>query len=397
MVFEKQALQNNVPSIAIVGAGPVGLAFALLIAEKWPLAQLTVYDARTLEQDVSQDQRVLALSYGSIQLLKRLKVWQSEKVHPIQKVHVSQNQPSLLWQNAQVLITAQEMALPMLGAVILYPDILNGLQSRWLALSKEQPQRLRSCFGHFVKEVRSKGKDWAEVDAGFVDTYDLVVMAEGGVYSEQERKSFVSDYGQRAWVGRVVLEEPLHEVAYERFTRDGPIALLPLGGHEAGMVWCQRVQDDHVLKLTSVQRIAVVNTLFGSVVGKITQMNELKSFELGLNMEKKQVQGRIVKIGNAAQTLHPVGGQGLNLGLRDAYSLVDHLSQTSQIDLALVRMAKGRLLDRWGVAGMTDFFARGFKSGGLLGTELRGAGLSMLGNLLPLKQQLARHLIFGWR
>lgn len=397
MAFKGVALQTNRLSIAVIGAGPVGLTFALLAAELLPQVKLTLYDARTLEQDVSRDERVLALSYGSVQLLERLGVWQGEKAYPIKRVHVSQTQPSLFFSDVQVVMSAQEMALPMLGAVMCYPDVLNILQSRWLVLSKEQPQRLRSCFGHFISEVSNKEMKQVEVDAGFVEAYDLVVMAEGGVYSGQERKSLMRDYGQRAWVGRVTLKEPLREVAYERFTQNGPVALLPLGGNEAGLVWCQPTQDDDVLRLTTAQRLAVVNTLFASEVSRVTQMSELKCFELGLNMERKPVQGRVVKVGNAAQTVHPVGGQGLNLGLRDAYVLVQALSRTEQVDLALMQMAKGRLLDRWGVVGMTEFFARGFKSSGLLESGLRGVGLGLVERVLPLKKQLARHLIFGWR
>src|SRR6185436_18330612 len=115
-------------------------------------------------------------------------------------------------------------------------------------------------------------------------------------------------------------------MAFERFTRHGPAALLPLlpAGDKrcAALVWCVDANDDPVRELDAGQRRAVLNTLFPSAAGRIVGLSELKDFALGLNAERTLVQGRTVRIGNAAQTLHPVAGQGLNLGLRDAMSLV---------------------------------------------------------------------------
>jgi 2-octaprenyl-6-methoxyphenol hydroxylase len=123
----------------------------------------------------------------------------------------------------------------------------------------------------------------------------------------------------------------------------------------------------------------------------------LKHFPLGLNAERTLVQGRCVRIGNAAQTLHPVAGQGMNLGLRDAHDMVQRLSAAADLDVALKGLEWRRAPDRWGMIAATDFLARSFtwQVPGL--TTLRGAGLATLARLPLLQRALARQMMFGSR
>ena len=123
----------------------------------------------------------------------------------------------------------------------------------------------------------------------------------------------------------------------------------------------------------------------------------LKKFPLGLNAERSLVEGRQVRIGNAAQTLHPVAGQGLNLGLRDAYALVQALRFGGDVDAALRRVEWQRAPDRWSMIAGTDFLARSF-TWPLPGLGLaRGLALAALDAAPPLKRALARQMMFGWR
>jgi 2-octaprenyl-6-methoxyphenol hydroxylase len=248
----------------------------------------------------------------------------------------------------------------------------------------------------------------AEVDAGIVERHDLAVVAEGGVFAQQARKALHHDYRQTAWVGRVTLEGGQAGLAIERFTPDGPAALLPLvsaepgtgaGTRQAALVWCVPTDDDPVRELDDAQRLAVLGNVFPAEAGRPVGLSPLKAFPLGLNAERSLVQGRTVRIGNAAQTLHPVAGQGLNLGLRDAQELVQQLRQSAGADLdgALRRVEWQRAPDRWALMATTDFLARSFawQLPGL--STLRGAGLALLERQPRVKAALARQMMFGRR
>jgi 2-octaprenyl-6-methoxyphenol hydroxylase len=145
--------------IAVVGAGPVGLALALMAAQRLPRARITLFDARALERDVRTDARTLALSLGSVQMLQRLQVWPSAAAQPITQVHVSQVPPTLDAGalTPEVLLDAHEEAVPMLGAVLSYGALVAPLQTAWLALAATQPQRLRTAFGQAVGGVQTQG------------------------------------------------------------------------------------------------------------------------------------------------------------------------------------------------------------------------------------------------
>ncbi|WP_298833598.1 FAD-dependent monooxygenase [uncultured Piscinibacter sp.] len=389
--------------LAVVGAGPVGLALAIDASRRLPGADITIFDARPLEKDVGGDPRTLALSLGSIQWLKRLEAWPSEDVQPILEVNVSQQPPSALPMLGALLgeptvhITAREQAVPMLGAVLSYGRIVGTLQRAWLAREAQQPQRLHTRFGSPVAAIKALAGG-VEVDAGIVERFDLAVVAEGGVFADQARKAVRRDYHQCAWVGTVELPPAAAEgVAYERFTRHGPAALLPLPGRRASLVWCTSDDDDPVAGLDDAQRLAVLNTIFPAAVTPLRSISPLKRFALGLNAERTLCEGRTVRIGNAAQTLHPVAGQGLNLGLRDAAELVRLLQRDSDIDGMLRRLEWQRGPDRWALIAATDFLARSFTWQLPGAGAARGLGLAVLQALPPLKTALARQMMFGRR
>jgi len=396
-------------TLAVVGAGPVGLALALLAAQSLPQAQVSVFDARPLDKDVSGDPRTLALSLGSVQLLQRLEAWQADAAQPIVEVHVSQQPPSLgaalaAWVGEPaVRISALEEAVPMLGAVLSYGGIVAPLQRAWLAACEREPQRLLSRFGQPVQGLKPMA-DGVEVDAGIAERFDLVVVAEGGVFSQlprerlgRVREPLHHDYRQTAWVGTVTLANARPGVAYERFTRHGPAALLPLKNGQASLVWCVPGDDDPVEPLDDAQRLAVLNTMFDAEVGAITAVSPLKRFALGLSAERTLTDGRTVRIGNAAQTLHPVAGQGLNLGLRDAFELVQALSRNADVAQVLRRLEWQRGPDRWAMIAATDFLARSFTWKLPGAGAARGLGMAALQVLRPVKSALARQMMFGSR
>lgn len=394
---------NDPARLAVIGAGPVGLALALDAARRLPHADITVFDARPAERDVRADPRTLALSLGSVQWLQRLGAWPAEDVQPILEVNVSQQPPSAppvfasLFGEPQVRIGALDEAVPMLGAVLSYGNIVATLQQAWLAREAADPRRLHTRFGTPVQAVKPLAGG-VEIDAGIAERFDLAVVAEGGVFADQARKAISRDYRQVAWVGTVELPPGAPAgVAYERFTRQGPAALLPLPGQRASLVWCVDSDDDPVAGLDDAQRLAVLNTIFPAAVTPLRSITPLKRFPLGLNAERTLTEGRTVRIGNAAQTLHPVAGQGLNLGLRDAAELVNLLRGGGDIDAALRRLEWQRGPDRWALIATTDFLARSFTWTLPGAGAARGLGLAALQALPLLKSLLARQMMFGRR
>ena len=431
--------------LAVIGAGPAGLALALQAARLLPRAEITVFDARPADQDVAGDPRTLALALGSVLALQKLGAWPAAQAQPITEVLVSQAPPTLspAWGGGAVRLRASDEAVPMLGAVLSYGALVACLQQAWQAAQGREPQRLRSRFGQAVVDVRNlaanadpKGAPGGQVqvDAGIVEGFDLAVVAEGSVFADRARKAVSHDYHQTAWVGSVTLAGATPGLAVERFTRDGPLALLPLlpllppsplsplsplpplsplrppsqgGGGQASadglaraaLVWCVNSGDDPVAPLNQAQRIAVLASLLPPEAGRVVGLSPLKNFALSLNAERTLVDGAIVRIGNAAQTLHPVAGQGLNLGLRDATELVLALrrAQPAELPALLRRLEWARGPDRWAMIAATDFLARSFtwRWPGL--AAARGLGLAALQALPPLKSALARRMMFGRR
>ena len=418
--------------LAVIGAGPAGLALALQAARLLPEATVTVFDARAADRDVSGDPRTLALSLGSVQFLSQLGVWSgietTGKVAAIHEVHVSQQQPTVLWpgrEQPRVGITSREQGVAQLGAVLSYGTLVAPMQAAWQAAVAAEPSRLSMRFGTPVNGLKPVGGG-VEVDADIADVFDLAVVAEGGVFADQPALRWPDglsrDYEQTAWVGQVLLEPGSPAgVAYERFTPAGPAALLPLPdgpvvadgpvGRRAALVWCVQRADDPVQALDPEQRLALLNTIFPEKVGRIRQVSPLKAFPLGLNAHRRLVSdGVVARIGNAAQTLHPVAGQGLNLGLRDVHALLDALREvlpglvtadagdrSVQIGRALGRFERRRQPDRLALIAGTDFLARSFTYSAPVLATLRGLGLGLMQMATPARQGLARLMMFGHR
>jgi 2-octaprenyl-6-methoxyphenol hydroxylase len=406
--------ESSSVKLAIVGAGPVGLALALHAANALPEAEITLFDARPADKDVSADPRTLALSLGSVQLLERLGAWRAENAQPIAEVHVSQQAPSLAaaftarFGEPALSIRAGDEGVPMLGAVLGYGAIVAPLQAVWQAAVAREPKRLFSRFGASVAALKNVAEPaGVEVDAGIAERFDVAVVAEGGVFAAAAKEEIVDgrrspalrhDYAQTAWVGTATFADgaTTDAVAYERFTRHGPAALLPLHGR-AGLVWCVDSADDPVRELSDAQRVAVLNTVFHPRTPRLAAVSPLKAFPLGLLAERTLVDGRTVRIGNAAQTLHPVAGQGLNLGMRDAFELVRALARERDVDAVLRTLEWQRAPDRWAMIAATDFLARSFTWTLPGAAAARGLGIAALQALGPVKSAIARQMMFGSR
>jgi 2-octaprenyl-6-methoxyphenol hydroxylase len=294
-------------------------------------------------------------------------------------------------------MTRDELGQEALGHIVRYRGIHLALREALRQLQKSAP--------HFVWQHTGPDEDQDHTRAR------CIVHAEGGLFTQQDWVESGRDYQQSALVGLVEVENAQHHHAWERFTSEGPLALLPShhGSNVLNMVWCSSPATAERLNgISDADFLSEVQSTFGSRVGQFKSIRDRRLYPLGLNYRKEIVQGNEVWIGNAAQALHPVAGQGLNLGLRDAYLLAEQLSglfskQThaiksrNAIDNALYEYSLSRQADRKATIGITDFLARVFTSPLTPVIAARGAALSLLQWLPPVKTGLARQMMFGRR
>ena len=382
--------------VTIVGAGPVGLALAGWLARRSATQALSIalIDARTPEDSLG-DPRAIAVSHGSRMILEPLR-WPTDAT-AIHRIHVSQR-----GHFGRTLIDHTEHGLPALGYVLRYGSIVQALAE---AVRPTAVQWIQSAIAQ--APVRDDDGVTLQVETAQGTRHlrtRILVNAEGGLFHEQQKSGSAGgrrDYGQTALVGTVSVSAPRPHVAWERFTGQGPIALLPTGGvrdADYALVWCCAPEEAaRRAQLPDDAFLRELGAAFGDRMGRFTQIKGRAAFPLGLNALDTLVKGRIAAIGNAAQTLHPVAGQGLNLGLRDAHALADALSQHGATPLALASFAQRRALDRRLTIHSTDTLARLFTVDlPALGT-LRGLALTALEFVPPVKTALARQMMFGQR
>ncbi|QKM65420.1 ubiquinone biosynthesis protein UbiH [Polynucleobacter tropicus] len=378
--------------ILIQGGGPVGLACAAWILQKLPDAKLTLVD-RNPSNDAdlkAGDSRGIALSHGSKLLLDTISAWPKDYAE-IHRVHISQ-----AGRFGRALMTREELNQSALGHIVRYHDIHLALR-----------QALR------VIQEKSSRFQWLHVNddtAQATIQAKCIVHAEGGLFKKQDWVESGRDYGQSALVGLIEVEKAAPHQAWERFTAEGPLAILPshYGPNILNLVWCGSPESSqHRLQLSDADFLTSLQNEFGSRIGKFLKVQDRRLYELGLNYRKEIIKDTEVWIGNAAQTLHPVAGQGLNLGLRDSFLLAEKLSRVfagpiteqspTQIHQVLEEYAQSRKSDRTATIGLTDFMARIFTSNLVPIALARGLALSTLQWLPPVKTALARQMMFGRR
>ena len=394
--------------VAIVGAGPVGLSLALRMRQLGSRAELQVFDAQPDARAALADPRVLALSEGSRQLLHTLGAWPGEAATAIRQIHVSQHAPGLS-SLPRVMLRAEEAALPALGYTVRYGELLGALQAaaRQAGIAvryaspvavREGPDCVRLCPAGQTDDAAG-GADARAGDGQSAQDFDLAVLAEGGAFHNQAQRELHHDYGQTALIGQLRCDRAHEGLAVERFTPDGPVALLPRGADYA-LVWCvgpQRARE--LLRQGADEALRSLESLLPAVCGRALELQLFGSYPLGLNARLRTRRARTVQLGNAAQTLHPVAGQGLNLGLRDSAVLARLLADTDAAGLgaALRRYDLARLPDRAVLLGLTDLLARGFTWDLPGAAALRAGALAALSAAWPLRRALQRHMLFGWR
>lgn len=379
--------------VVIVGAGPVGATLALAIAD----ADLDVValDARPQGAALRGD-RTLALSHGARLVYERLGVWPrlaatKGAVTSIATIDISQ-----AGGFGMTRLSASEQELPALGYVVSYLALQAALDA--------ELARTRTVL-RYDTQVASVGGTPAYAAVMCANEQSdpllarLAVVADGsgaavaGVARERR------DYGQVAVLAKIAMAAPHEGVAYERFTPEGPMALLP-ENDRYGLVWTMTPQEaERVLALSDEAFLTRLARHFGTRVRGYTGVSERKSFPLSLEFARPSVASRCVLIGNAAQALHPIAGQGFNLGVRDAFELGQSINGCARDALGERAMVAGyaarRRIDRMAGIAFTHGLAQLFAGDGPVLRWPRGIALTLLDAVPPAKKAFTRAMLFG--
>jgi len=403
------AARPRVP-VLIAGGGPAGLALALMLAHR--RVHSTVLDARPLEA-ARADPRLLALSRGTLQMLQPLAKLRPESMAAIRNVVVSS-----AGEFGRVRIGAEDVAQGAvdqpLGATVRYGDLLLPLAEaceasafvtvrrpcRVLAV-RQQPQQV-------LADVVPASTAAADADGNATLAASLLVHAEGG--ADPRAAGGRGDLAQVAVLADVTVSGVAPGCAHERFTRDGPLALLPApgapppvsGSCNLSLVWCMPPsQARRRLALADAEFLAELQQAFGVHNGRLLRIGPRGSHALQSHARSALHQHRVVWVGNAAQSLHPVAGQGLNLGLRDCTELAALIGQAfadgHDPATALPAYARRRRADRTTLITLTRNAPALFASRAAPIALGRSLALSALSMIPELRREFARLLMFGVR
>ncbi len=374
--------------ILIVGGGPTGAALALALRGSG--LSVVLLEAK---DTIASDPRPLALSYGSRLILERLGVWASVAAPtPILGIHVSQRGGF-----GRSMLSAKEAGVHALGYVVSHSELQLALQ-----------QALTDYFtGATVSRIDAGGESACAEFSYRGNTQrigaKLLVLADGGRGLESLEGVTLREknYHQSAIVTQVKAHAPHCNIAYERFTPQGPLALLPFG-EKLALVWTTAPQVAEMLcGLSDALFLQRLHQHFGDRLGGFTETGKRASFPLKLKYAITPTMQRTVILGNAAQTLHPVAGQGFNLGLRDAWELSEIILRSAAQLLGTSEMLQTyrarRRLDRYGGIFFTDTLLSLFTNDSAHLRAARGLALATLDAMPSAKRFLMKRMIFGAR
>jgi 2-octaprenyl-6-methoxyphenol hydroxylase len=341
-------MRADATEILVRGAGPVGCVAALAL--KYSGRQVRIL----AETAYATAFRPIVLSYASRLILERLGIWQALPATAIDTIHVSQ-----AGRFGRTVFSATDAGVPALGYVLEYAVLLQALRAA-----------VQDLFTHEAAAAA------------------CVVHAEGAAPHAEETR-----YSQDALVARVRFAPGAGSTAYERFTREGPLALLPLGGSYA-LVWSMRpASAQDLLSIGETAFLEKLAIAAGGRPGRPVAVEARAVQPLALRVAASRTGERSVYIGNAAQTLHPVAGQGLNLGLRDAWELAQIMRDVPDPGerATLERFAVARRLDAQAAIRVTDLLATIF----LKKNPFLGLALTALDVFPAPRRFFARRMIFG--
>ena len=380
--------------VVIVGAGPVGATLALALAGND--LDVVALDARAPGTAVRGD-RSLALSHGARLIFERLGVWSDVAAAPgavtaITAVDVSQRDGF-----GAARLEAREQGVPALGYVLSYRALQAALDA---ALSRAGASVEHGVAATRVEPTPAYVRVGGEREGSRHEwTARVAAIADGGGDLVAGSSRHRHDYGQVAVVAKLWVAEPHGGVAFERFTPEGPMALLPEDDHY-GLVWTTTpTHGEQLLSMPDGEFLAALPARFGTRVGGFLRCSDRRMFPLTLEFARHVAAPRTVLLGNAAQALHPVAGQGFNLGVRDAYELAQALLSSDREAIgsaaSLASYARRRLADRWTGIAFTHGLLGVFGNDNALLRWPRGLALTLVDAVPPLKRIFTRAMLYG--
>jgi 2-octaprenyl-6-methoxyphenol hydroxylase len=354
--------------LVIVGGGMVGASLALALRDQGlrvALVEAHVPDAGT---QPSYDDRAIALAYGTRRIFEAIGVWPqlAELTEPIREIHVSDR-----GHIGRTRLSAADEGVPALGHVVTARALGRVLLQQLHDLADVDVIAPAQVIG-FVDDGAQVRIDVEQQGVMTVLQAPLLVAADGAKSTIREQLDVPVrrwSYGQSAVVANISPSQPHHNVAYERFTDQGPVALLPMSGQRCALVWTVASDDvEATLALDDAAFLAAFQERFGFRLGRFTRVGRRASYPLSLLRVLESVRGRIAIIGNAAHTLHPIAGQGFNLGIRDVAAIAEVIVDARRAgedigaDAVLRRYEQWRLGEQRRVALATDGLARLFSN-----------------------------------
>lgn len=384
------------PDVVVVGAGVVGAATALGLAQAG--LRVAVVEARVSEAwdaQAPRDLRVFAIAPASIGLFRRLGVWDaisSRRAQPYREMRV--------WDAGaagELHFRAFEAGAEALGRIIEQAAIQDAL---WRALRAHERIALHAPAS-IVGIEREPAAVVLELDNGQRLQAALAIAADG---AESPLRRFAGidvdarPYGQRGVVAYVETGSPHADTAWQRFLPSGPLALLPCADGLGSIVWTlPETGAERLLHADDAVFDEELTRAFEARLGAMRVVSKRAAFPLRMQLARRYVADRVVLVGDAAHVVHPLAGQGVNLGLQDAHELIEALARARDAgrDLGdtptLRRYERSRRSENALAARTFDGLNRLFSNDALLPTVLRGPALGLVDRLSPLKRLLARH------
>ncbi|WP_083000201.1 2-octaprenyl-6-methoxyphenyl hydroxylase [Halomonas sp. GT] len=400
-VKQHQQAATLTHDVVIVGGGLVGASLGCALA---PLIErygwrVAIVEASALPENgeksawqPSFDARASAIAEGSAQRFRELGVWEAmrSEATPIKRIHISER-----GRLGATRLSARELGVSALGHVI-----PNAWMGRVLHHHLQQLPIEWHCPATVAQLTPQANGHRLVLSDGSELTAALTILADGGRSGLKEQLGISSrhrSYEQTAVIAHVGISQPHEGVAYERFTAEGPIALLPLPGQAMELVWTHASGTEQArLALSDSAFLRQLQSAFGDRVGRFTRLGQRFSYPLSLITAEEPVRPGLAVLGNAAHALHPVAGQGFNLALRSVMDLVEALAQGAQNQRALGDMdmllafERRRAQDRANVIRFSDGLVRLFGYSLPLLPHARAAGLVGLNLVGPLRRSLAR-------
>lgn len=388
-------------SIIIVGGGMAGATLALALSHMTG-GRLPVHLVEASSPDSAAhpgfDARAIALAQGTCQQLTTIGVWPAiaSCATAITSVHVSDRGHA-----GFVTLEAKDYQISALGQVVELHDV----GRRLFALLRKAPGVTLHCPQRVASFTREENCVSVALDNGTVLEGKLLVAADGSRSQLAARCGITwrqEDYRQVAAIANVTTALPHNGRAFERFTQHGPLAMLPMSDGRCSLVWCHPQDALEEVKGWDDERFCnELQRAFGWRLGRITHAGKRNIYPLVLATASQAVSHRVALVGNAAQTLHPIAGQGFNLGLRDVMSLAESLAAAYQAQQdpggypVLAEYQQRRAADKAATIGVTDGLVQLFANRWAPLVVGRNLGLMAMEHFTPARDVLAQRTL-GW-